>query len=450
MPCLLLLACLTLASVPAPGSAPGPVPLPGPRPSAPPAQHAAGLRRRHAIECTPTTVQVDGGAATRQKNPIAYALSVAGPGSTIRLAPGTYPSFGIGFAKKAPWNAQTSGGTRFQPITVFGTIGARIAPSSAGQGDTIAVSNAIPSGWITFQDVTIEPGYRAGVIFYGGQPKARYEGYKFHDCDIVGTWDHLANRGGKSTWGVWGFGLADFEFRGLKRPARVVNLRKEHGFYLQNPKGDILIENVEAQHLGRTFLQVTARASDGPPGLGTITVRRCRIEDVGIARTDAFKGGAALTFAGRLAGPIVLEENTVRAGFDPRYRRLTQPGVPYGTGALVVWDHRSGSNGPVILRDNVFEFAPGCGDRPVASFGGCRRIDISGRNRFVSGGHQPALVFDPLDPRNPRQLENSANGPIHLDSETGISGGGVLLRGQPVTPEQRARWAQPLPEREDE
>ena len=38
----------------------------------------------------------------------------------------------------------------------------------------------------------------------------------------------------------------------------------------------------EAWLLGRTFLQLTCRAKEGPAGRGKLTVRNCRVNDVGI------------------------------------------------------------------------------------------------------------------------------------------------------------------------
>ena len=185
-------------------------------------------------------------------------------------------------------------------------------------------------------------------------------------------------------------------------PARVQDIRSEHGFYLQNPQGDILIENVVAARLGRTFCQFTARAREGPPGIGQITVRDCKVEDVCIAPGDDYKGGSAFTIAGRLTGRILFEKNTYRAGFQPALARLTNPGVPYGTGAFVAWmGGESVPNGELILRDNVFELAPGCGDRALVAISGCESVELAGANRFVAGGEYPALDLEPITPSRP-------------------------------------------------
>lgn len=427
-----LLALLSLGASAAPASRPAPA-----------SQGRGAFKTSIVAKCTPDSVTIDG-RRQASKHPIATALQAAGPGSVIALDPGRYGAFGIGFGHNKPWNARTSGGNPSQPILIHAPFGGVTIAANASQGDTIAIKGDTNPGHITFQNLTIVPGYRAGVIFYKGKWGQTYEGFRFLDCDILGTWDHLANKGGKSTWGIWALGLSDFEFRGVQRRVRVENLRKEHGFYLQNPQGDVLIEDVDARHLGRTFCQFTARKSDGPPGRGTITIRNCTITDVGIARTDAFKGGTALTFAGPLTGTIRLENNVVRAGFDERVQRLTKPDVPYGTSALVVWDYHGGRSGHLILDGNKFEFAPGCGDRPLVSIGACERVEILGTNVFHSGGNQAALVLDPLDPRGTGKLQNSPNGDVHVASGLALNGG-IQLRGDMVDEEQRALLARPLP-----
>jgi len=428
--CLTALSCLPLGSS-----------TPTKPAASPPPQHRT-FKTSIIATCTPDSVTIDG--KTRpSKHPIATALEQAGPGSSIALDPGRYPAFGIGFGKAAAWNARTSGGTPTQPILIHAPFGG-VTIASKSRGDTISIKADTNPGHITFQNLTIEPGYRAGVIFYKGKWGVTYEGFRFLDCDILGTWDHLADRGGKSTWGLWAVGLSDFEFRGVQRRVRVENIRKEHGFYIQNPQGDVLIEDVDARLLGRTFCQFRAPKANGPPGKGTITIRNCKIEDVGIAKTDGYKGGTALTFAGPLTGTIRLEDNTVRAGFDPRLHKLTRPGAPYGTSALVVWDYRAGRNGHLILDGNTFQFAPGCGDRPLVSIGACERVEILGSNVFESGSEHPTLLLDPPAP-NGQGLRNTPNGDVYVAADATIEGE-IRIRDETVDGAVRARLAQPLPE----
>jgi hypothetical protein len=100
--------------------------------------------------------------------------------------------------------------------------------------------------------------------------------------------------------------------------------------------------------------------------------------------------------------------------------------VPYGSGAFVAWDNGSAPNGTLILRDNDFALAPGCGDRPVVSIGGCREVQIVGANKFVSGGDKPALELDPVDDKGP---SNSLNGKV-LVAKTTVLKGSVRIAGK--------------------
>jgi hypothetical protein len=375
---------------------------------------------RAKILVTPESVRI-AGALRASKNSIAEALTAAGPGDLIELAPGDYQAFGIGFEKRAAWNARTKGGSPGNPITVLGRGQVRII----GKGEAIKISQQVPHGWITFRNVTIVPGYRSGVMFFNGPQVHR--GYKFLDCNIIGAWDHVKNQGTKSKWGVYGRLLADFEFRGTTRPAVVQDIRSEHGFYLQNPQGDILIENVVAKRLGRTFVQFTARAKEGPAGIGNITVRGCKVEDVCIAPGDDYKGGSAFTVAGRLTGRILFEDNTYRAGFDRALLPLTRKDAPYGTGAFVAWmGGETVPNGELILRDNAFELARGCGDRALVAIGGCESVEISGLNRFVAGSEYPALDIEPIGKQ--RQVPSPVD-KLSIAPETQIRGA-IRRRGQ--------------------
>lgn len=392
--------------------------------------------RADFVTCTPGSIQVLGGPPQPSRYPIADALSLAGPGTLITLKPGEYKGFTIGFSSARPWNARTSGGTAAAPVTVVGEGRVRIVPERDG-GDTISINQDVQNGHFLFRNLTIEPGYRAGIMFFQVKQGRMHEGYRFEDCDILGTWNHVANRGGRSKWAVWGQGLKDFVFRGVTRQARIENIQKEHAFYLQNPRGSITIERVHASRLGRTFCQFTARAKDGPEGVGDIVVRDCVVEDVGIAFEDGYKGGSAFTVAGRIRGNVTFERNTYRAGFSRDLLRLTRNDAPYGTGALVVWDGgEKVPNASVTLRDNDFEFARGCGDRPVVSIGGCEQVAIVGRNRFVSGGVEAALSLDPAGGRNPGgQPKSIPNGRVLVADETLIEGA-VHVRGRDASSEE--------------
>ncbi|MBM3990498.1 MAG: hypothetical protein FJ298_05745 [Planctomycetes bacterium] len=387
------------------------------------------------ISCTPGAIRLSNGQQIASKNPIADALARCGPGSTITLSDGHYPAFGVGFAKKSEWNAPIHGGTRERPIVVRAQgQGARVVPRTSG--DTIAIAQELTCGWITFEGLTIECGYRAGIMFYKLADSRRHEGFKFLDCHLVGGFDHAKGEGANSKWGVWGNCLAEFEFRGVRGRASVRDIRHEHGFYLQNLVGDVTIENVDGARLGRTFLQVVARPDWGPSGAGTLTVRNCSIEDPCIARGDDYKGGSALTLAGRHTGRAIFENNRYRCGFDPALAHLTREGVPFGTGAFVAWDAGGEPNGTLILRNNDFQIAPGCGDRPLVAIGGCREVALVGRNRFVAG-HSAALEIDPITAKG---LGSSKCGKVTIEPAL-VCEGALKLQGSVATPEQLAALA---------
>jgi len=290
------------------------------------------------ISCTPTAVSVEGGPTVASKNPLADALRQASAGSVIEVTPGDYPAFRLGFGR-GPQNADSSG-TKNWPIIVrginhrFGAVRVR----ANGGSDALMIDQKSPVSYITFEGLEFEPGYRSAIIFYRQGGPAIHRGFHFIDCDIIGGWDHVNATGAKSKWGVSGHRIADFEWRGVSRPSIIRDIRNEHAFYLQNCAGDVTIENVEATRLGRTFCQFTARVKDGPPGVGNITGRNCRISDTGLAAGDAYKGGSAFTMSGNMQkASFLFEGNSYRAGFNPRLKKLTRKGSPYGTGALVVW-----------------------------------------------------------------------------------------------------------------
>lgn len=351
---------------------------------------AAPLANTYSV-CTPKTLAFNGSPPQASRHPIAEALSKAGPGSLIELQAGVYEAFTIGFSKPSAWNANTSGGFPSQPILVRAVGEVRIRPGNAG--DTIAIAQAVRCGNITFEGLTIECGYRAGIMFYKCGPNEQHDGFRFIDCSILGNYDHAAGSGANSKWGVWGHSLKDFEFRGVKGPAVVRDIKNEHAFYLQNARGDITIENVHGLRLGRTFVQFTARASDGAPGVGDIRVERCYVEDACIAPGDNYKGGSAMTVAGRHTGSITFKNNRVRSGFNPALLKLTRAPAPFGTGAFVAWDGGGARNGTLILESNTFEYAEGCGDRPLVQIAGCQDVRLVGANRFLSG-NPVALELD--------------------------------------------------------
>jgi hypothetical protein len=405
------------------------------------AQDAVRAPSALSIDCTPDSLRVSGEAPIPTRFPLCDALERAAPGCQITLQPGDYGPLKIGFDSRNDGWCQGPGGRPGQPVVVRGL--GRVTLHPDGDGDTISVNQAVECAWIRFENLVIEPGYRAGIFFFELGGGRVHRGFEFADCDVLGTWDHAAHAGAESKWAVWGHSLADFTFAGRARRARIEKIHWEHGFYLQNCRGDVTIENVDARELGRTFLQLTSRASDGPPASGTVSVRDCSIADIGLSRDDDWKGGAAITIAGGMPDASVrLERVRYRAGFDPRLRHLTRPEVPYGTAALVAWDGGEAlPNGTLVLEGCDFEFAPGCGDRPVVSIGACREVQLVGSNRIVAGAAPVALE---LDPRPRGAAPRHPCGAISLSDASAIRGR-IELRGRQADAAALEELARPRP-----
>lgn len=364
--------------------------------------------------------QPAGGERRNDPNSVARALELAAPGCTVVLDPGDYPAFSIGFTNRQNNSSMGTGGAPLRPVVVRGRNGARIV--AGADHDTIKIAQQYPVAHIRFENLEIHAGQRSGVIFYTPPPDGSNLGFEFLDCTIDGGFDHAQQAGRDSKWGVIAHGLKDFVFAGRSKRASVHSIRFEHAFYLQNPRGDITLENIDAARLGRTFVQVVAREKEGPPGQGRITVKGCKVEDTGLAQRDNFKGGTAFTFAGRLADcTILVEDCSYRAGFEPELHKLTVNGMPYNTSALVAWDGReSQPNGALILRNNHFEMAPGTGDRALVSIASCRSVSIEGNNRFLAGAHPVALTIDPLDASG--KPGGLPNGTVHVALSTELRG----------------------------
>jgi len=382
--------------------------------------------------------QAAGEERREDSNALARALELAAPGCTVMVDPGNHPAFGIGFTDRRTQHSMGTGGTSMQPVVVRGRAGARIG--TGYDFDTITIAQQYPVGHIRFENFEILASQRAGVIFYTPPPDGANRGFEFIDCTIDGGYDHALQAGRESKWGVLGHGLADFVFAGRIGRAAVRNIQHEHAFYIQNPRGDVTLENIDGSRLGRTFVQVVAREKEGPPGRGKITVRGCHVEDTGLAGRDEHKGGTAFTFAGRLEDCTILVEGCrYRAGFNRELTHLTRAGTPYGTSALVAWDGRENRpNGALTLRDNHFEMAPGTGERPLVSIGACRSVSIAGKNQFLAGGHPVALAIDPVD--GDGRPTGPLNGNVQVARET-VLRGTLTIQGGEVDAAGRAELA---------
>ena len=357
------------------------------------------------FHCEPGRLRVGYGAYREVSNPIASALEQAGPGSRIEVGQGAYPPLWIGYDTHSANNARTAGGTPGRPI-VLRAIG-KVSLLPRGASDTISVSQEIKNGYIVFDGLKIHAGYRSAVIFTQGWV---HPGFEFRDCTITGNYDHRRQQGASAKWGVQAYGLKDFVFRGVDGDAVIQNIKYEHAFYLHNSQGDVLIERVKGSRLGRTFIQVTSRPGEGGLGTGTITVRDCTVSDVCISPGDDYKGGSAFTFAGPHRGTILIDSCRLRAGFVEELRRLTKPGVPYGTGALVVYGTEAGTVDRLIVKDSDFRFQEGCGDRPLVTIGDVGQFFAIGTNLFRAGGEDKvALRFEGSSPLEDRLFDPSTD-----------------------------------------
>lgn len=386
------------------------------------------------LDVWPDAVRLFDGRSFPSDAPLALAIELAAPGALVRVLPGDYGPMSLGVGGHGDARALPAGGNAAMPILVRAEGRVRLLPR--GAQDTLTIGQTRPFSHVRFEGFEIHAGSRAAVMFHRAPANGANRGFHFIDCVVDGGFDHVTDRGLHSKWAFQVWDPDDFVFAGVRRRAVVRNVCHEHAFYVQHPRGDVRIENVDAQRLGRTFLQVTARASSGPPGRGRLVVRGNRIEDTGISGRDNFKGGTALTFAGRLeAMEILVESNRVRSGFTPELRWRTLEGAPYGTAALVAWGAGEDQpNGHLILRGNHFEFAPGAGDRPLVSIAATRRATLEG-NRFLAGEHPVALEFDP--PGEDGRARDRPNGPIALGPENQVRGQ-VTRLGRPLAPE---RWA---------
>ena len=145
----------------------------------------------------------------------------------------------------------------------------------------------------------------------------------------------------------------------LFRGGYIHDICQEHAFYIQNQTGDLTIENVLADRIGRTFLQTTSRFNEGPPGRGQITVRNVWIRDAALEgncqTAPVYRGGSALTFTGRHLGPSLVDNAIVQFGFNQGLNQAA--GFVIGTAGFVTWlGNGSGNipNGPIRLQNSKF------------------------------------------------------------------------------------------------
>ena len=190
---------------------------------------------------------------------------------------------------------------------------------------------------------------------------------------------------------------------------------------------------MEAQFLGRTFCQFTSRSAEGSAGVGTITIKNCKVRDTGLAPGDDHKGGTAFTFGGNHNGAILIENCTYQCGFGKLIKTLTKKGSPYGTGALVMIADGAAPTARLHIKDCTFQFAKDCGDRPVVSIGGCRDLLLTGKTSILAGAYGVALDLDPVWDNG--KLKSPLNGKVRLTKSVQVNGK-VQIRGKEANDSQ--------------
>lgn len=406
-----LLAALVLAAAPA-ASAPAPTP---PRV---PTRWTVSPERAFG-----------GGREFTGPNALWLAIDHARAGDVLDVQAGEYRWGAIGASQSAPQ------GTREAPILVraFGEV--RVRRQDHGGGATVAVRRG---NWVTFDGFTFE-GSWTGIHFHPDWD-GNMAGFHFIDCEIDGLWDWKTNTsrhsgGLASKWGILAWGLKDFLWQG----GSIHDVRHEHAIYVHNPLGDVTLDGVTIERVGRTALQVRCADRDSgmeglPMGAGRLDISACTIRDTGLA-----DGGSAITLAGRSRQEVRIANNQMEFGSDREFVRnwrARRDGRRFPGGALMVWSEREGwMNGPLRVVDNVIRVGEGAGDRPAIQIGSTPSAALSGNVISVSdldepGTHRRAVVLSPRRANAPQTPEHGFRdiGRITLNDNT-ISGN-VWIEGR--------------------
>jgi hypothetical protein len=248
----------------------------------------------------------------------------------------------------------------------------------------------------------------------------------FLKTEIDGGFDHYAQTGYNSRWGVAGYNMDNILFRDFY----IHDLWQEHAFYLHNISGDVTIENGTAERTGRTAYQQVARTIEGTAQTGLTSLRNFLSIDAGIGISDAYKGGSAFTFAGGYedgeGNNILLDNLSYRAGFDDELNATINAATngkmkKAGTGALSVWEEKNGNgttkvygpNAPILLQNSTFIYADGAGDRQNLNVSGARSFtikNISANNALPSS----TMSYPVLDLNKDGDMDTSD---FHLSNE---------------------------------
>jgi len=264
-------------------------------------------------------------------------------------------------------------------------------------GHSIYITDQGPVSDVRFWNLSLTEFGTAGVLI-GGESDTVFSGFEFHGVVIDGGYDWETQTGNNSKWGVLTNGVEDFRFQ----DGVVQNIHREHSFYLHNNQGDVFILRNLLSRVGRTFLQVTNRPSEGPKGKGRLVLRDNTMTDCALA-----DGGSCITIAGHL-GKTVIKHNVLEMGLDESLDRCGFNTC--ATGAIVAWtppkDAWPGLKqqiGELVVVDNSFVVQNG--DRSIATFATTDQLTIRDTlfesPSTIAGKGEKRIAFDPYNDSGP-------------------------------------------------
>lgn len=236
---------------------------------------------------------------------------------------------------------------------------------------------------------------RAGIITNYNECRAMV----LTRCKVDGSQSH------EQCWGIRAYDVSELEVAGCEfvdivapHPTKPINLG-EHGIYV-NVIGNVLVRNstfrniagqaVQTVFLGRTKESSNYEAFKDNPG--TLTVRACTIENVGLANPNHTPGGRAsfpLSFFAS-AQDVVVERCSIKnVGGDWWSKNPTLPTAPrfVAYGGIMAHGHPN-----VRLLNNTVELeAP---DRELVQIRNCANVEINGGTYIAHGGNGPKIAIE--------------------------------------------------------
>lgn len=301
-----------------------------------------------------------------------------------------------------------------------------------GGADTIAIFPDV--NYVRFHNIGLELSARAMVLTVErGRNDPPNRGLGFYDCYSLKPYDHITGTGPLSKWVFLLNFVADFTVKG----GEYHGVEKEHFYYVHQILGDILIQDVTAYRIGRTFFQGVNRPRESghmnlPVGTGTVRLLDNVIADTGCSLLDGGHGGSTITLAGRHRGEFIARRNTVSLGYDAllapdgtvlkswpglynKLLPLSKPGQSPYNACVMLWQEafdRDSSQRPIVselsnlhasIEDNVLRQnpnAPGDSQRPRGAgidaclvADGTETVEVR-RNRFTPGARKMMMQFN--------------------------------------------------------